>query len=406
MLFFSVNTPAQMAECEEVRKVEAKAMNELSWRQLNAIYEDVGDERYDDAFNDLRKMLGRAGRDSYLEAILNQALGQVEWARENYDEALGYFEKAVGLDTLPNQTHFALMYQLAQLYYMKERYDKALDRLDLWFCQSPEENITAEAWVLKAYIHAVRENYSEAQAAIERAIAVAEDAREAWYQLKLVTHFELKQYPEAAETLEILISKRPDRKEYWMQISQVHFMLKQDEKALAVLSLAERSNLLGDETDVIYLSSLYSNSELPYKAAWVLETGIQDGRVAPSQANWTLVADAWYAAEELDKSLKAYEKAGEAAEDGEIDLRRGYILIDLERWQAALQSLNEALRKGGLGERKMGEAFLLRGMAQFNLGDLDGAGADWERAQQYERTRDAASQWISHLQDERRRRAS
>ncbi len=108
---------------------------------------------------DLRKMLGRAGRDRYLQAILNQALAQVEWSRGNYDPALKYFETAVEIDALPDEAHFALMYQIAQLYFMKDRYDDALDRLDLWFCTVPPEKVTSAAYVLKASIHARQEDY-------------------------------------------------------------------------------------------------------------------------------------------------------------------------------------------------------------------------------------------------------
>ncbi len=53
-----------------------------------------------------------------------------------------------------------------------------------------------------------------------------------------------------------------------------------------------------------------------------------------------------------------------------------------------------------------GEAYLLRGMAQFNLGNFDSASSDWGKAGRYEKTRDAARQWMNHLQEERRRRAS
>ena len=125
-----------------------------------------------------------------------------------------------------------------------------------------------------------------------------------------------------------------------------------------------------------------------------------------SKHHWTVVADNWYAAEELEKSLDAYGEAGKAASDGVIDLRRGFILVDLERWPSALESLNFALQKGGLDERKTGEAYLLRGMVQFNLGDYESASADWGRAGRYEKTREAARQWMNQLREERGRSAS
>lgn len=397
---------AQADGCNVQRNVGAGTLDEPTWKQLNSIYEDVGEERFDEAYESLRKLLARAGRDRYLQAILNQALAQVEWSRGNYDPALAYFEAAVENNALPDEAHYALMYQIAQLYFMKGRYDEALDRLDLWFCTAAPEKVTSAAYVLEASLHARKENYPAVLDAIDAAIAVDENPKESWYQMELAAHYELEQYPQAAETLEVLISKWPDKKLYWVQLSQIYYRLKQDERALAVLALAHRKGLLDKQSDLTYLSSLYSNAGVHYKAAEVLQQGILDGIVQSGKLHWTLVADAWYTAGELEKSLAAYEEAGRVADDGLTDLRRGYILVDLERWLAALEALNLALEKGGLDEGQSGEAYLLRGMAQFNLGDFDGASMDWGRAGHYDKSREAARQWLNHLEEERRRRAS
>ena len=397
-------TFAQDAGCGKERNVAAHALDEISWKQLNRVYEDVGEGRYDEAYATLQKMTAQAHRDNYLQAILDQALAQVEWSRENYDAALAYFEKAVARDVLPDRTHFALMYQIAQLYYLAERHQEALEKLALWFCQAPPETITATAFVLQASIHAQKEDFAEALESIEVAISMDDDPKEQWYQLSLAAHYELEHYSEAAETLEAIINRWPDKKMYWIQLSQIYLELGQDEKALAVLALAYRRKLLDTQSDVTFLANLYSNANVPYKAAEVLEKGINDGVAGPTQKNWTLVADSWYAAEELEKSLLAYQMAGEASVDGNIDLRRAYILIDLERWQDTLSALNDALKKGGLDERRIGEAYLLRGMAQFNLDNFEVAHSDWVDASQYANARESAQQWINHLREERRQR--
>lgn len=396
---------AQAANCGEERDVTPRALDELTWKQLNSAYELVGEEEYDEAYERLQVLMGRASRDKYLQAVLSQALAQTEWSRKNYDAALQYFEQAVELNTLPDQTHFALMYQISQLYFMKDRFQDALDALELWFCTVPEKEVTSHAYVLKASIYARMDDYANVLLAIDQAIQMDEDPQESWYQLKLASHYELEQFPQAAQTLEILISKWPAKKVYWTQLSQIYYKLKQEDKALATMALAYRNDLLDNQADLLYLASLYSGADIPYKSAQVMEKGIRDGLIEPTQSHWTMVAESWYAAEELQKSLGAFKEAGQASSDGELDLRRGFILVDMEDWGAALEALNAALRKGGLSETRMGEAYLLRGMAQFNLGDFDAASADWGRASRYEKTRSAAQQWINHLAEERRRRA-
>ena len=396
---------AQASECGKERKVSQGALDEATWNNLNDIFEDVGEEKYDEAYDKLQKLEKRA-RDDYLEAVVDQALGQVEWARSNYDSALSYFEKAVELDALPDLTHFSLMYQIAQLYYMQERFDEALDKLALWVCKVPQEKVTADAYVLKASIYSHKQDWNNVIPAIDTAISMSEEPKENWYKLKLATHYELAQFSKAAETLEILIQSWPDKKMYWVQLSQIYYKLEQDDKALSVAALAYRREMLDKQSDILYLSNLYSNSEVPFKAARVLQKGIEDGFVESSRIHWTMVADSWYAAEEMEKALSAYEKAGLASDDGEIDLRRSYILVDLERWSEASIAIKAALDKGGFNDRKTGEAYVLQGMSEFHLGHYDKASTAWGRASKYPKVKKSAQQWMNHMREEKARKSS
>jgi tetratricopeptide (TPR) repeat protein len=234
---------------------------------------------------------------------------------------------------------------------------------------------------------------------------LAAEPKEAWYQLKLASHFELEQFPTAAETLQVMIQSWPDKKDYWTQLSQIHYKLKQDDEALSVIVLAYRRDMLDKQTDIMYLSNMYSNREVPIKAAGVLQKGIEDGIVEASEKHWTMTADAWYAAEEMEKALLAYEQAGKAAEEGEIDLRRAYILVDMERWSDATLALSAALDKGGFNDRKTGEAYVLQGMSEFYMENFDKASTAWGRATKYPQSKKSAQQWMMHMQEERRRKS-
>lgn len=398
---------AQSGQCGIERDVDPQPLDEPTWRRLNRIYESVGEEKYETAYEGLKGFLERSkNRDEYLRAIIYQALAQVQWALEDFDGALTSFERAVELDALPNETHFSLMYQLAQLYYMKERYRDALERLELWFCKAPPEKIEPPSYVLKASIYAQLEDWPEVIKAIDTAIGLEEQPKENWYSLKLAANYEMDDYPAAAQTLKEMITHWPHKKAYWMQLSNMYLKLKQDAEALSVAALAHRKNLLDSESDYLYLSNLYSFQEVPFKSAQILQEGLEKGIVEATEKHWTRTGEAWYAAEELEKALAAYEKAGRHADDGEIDLRRGYILVDLERWEAAREALRLALEKGGLNERKTGEAHLLIGMSEFNLGNWDRASASWGRASRYEQVRKSAEQWMNHLREERARKAS
>ena len=396
---------AQASECGKKRDVTGGALDEATWKRLNDVFEDVGEEKYDAAFEKLQKMNSRA-HGNYEKAVLAQALAQVEWSRSNYDAALTNFETAVRLDALPDLTHFSLMYQISQLYYMKERYAEALDKLALWMCKVPREKITPASYYLKAAIYTAREDWKNVVPAIESAISLSDQPKENWYQLKLGAHFELEQFPKVAQTLEIMIQHWPDKKNYWIQLSQIYYKLKMEDEALSVLGLAYRRNMLDKQTDIMYLSSLYSNKNVPYKAAVVLQKGMKDGIVEPNKRHWTIVADSWFSAEEMENALAAYEKAGKASDDGEIDLRRAYILVDMERWDEAAIAVKAALDKGGFSERKTGDAYVLQGMSEFNLGNYNKASTAWGRASRYPRAKKSAQQWMNHMREERARKSS
>ena len=119
-----------------------------------------------------------------------------------------------------------------------------------------------------------------------------------------------------------------------------------------------------------------------------------------------MTGDSWYAAEEYDEALAAFERSGEVADEGKIDLRRAYILIDMERWDEATEALRAAIDKGGLKDRQTGEAYLMLGMSEFNRGNYDQASTAWGRASRFDGARAQAQQWMTHMKEERARRAA
>ena len=65
------------------------------------------------------------------------------------------------------------------------------------------------------------------------------------------------------------------------------------------------------------------------------------------------------------------------------------------------EALTMAIDKGGLSDRKVGEAHLMVGMCEFAQCHLNNASAAWGRASRYDSAEDAAQQWMIHLREER-----
>ena len=73
-------------------------------------------------------------------------------------------------------------------------------------------------------------------------------------------------------------------------------------KSLATLDLAYKQGFLEKESEIKTLASLYSQNEVPYKAAILLEKHIDSGLVTRDDKNLSSLANAWHAAQHIDKA--------------------------------------------------------------------------------------------------------
>lgn len=412
-LLLSVASPIALAQtgsetlsCGEQREIETGLMSESTYNRLNKVAELIGEEKYSEAVSELEDLRGSRLSD-FEKATVEQYLGFLAAQRERYPDAIDHFSEAVQLNQLSNQTHFEMILQIAQLYNALERYDEALEQLDFWFCVSAEQaRKVAEVWVLKASLHLQKDDYPEALAAMNQAIEIADQVPESWYRTKLGILLELEDYSPAAEVAKILIEVNPDRKEYWSQLSGIYLELGQNRNAMATLHLAYRRGLLDRGSEFTQLAALLQQMEAPRLAAEVLQDGLESGYIEATANNWEMTAGAWYQARELDRSLEAYEKAGRLSDSGKIDFQRASIMIAEENWEGALAAATRALQKGDLVESQEGTAYLLVGMAQFNLDNLDAAEQAFIRASNYGTLRPAAREWLNHIEQTRQRLAS
>lgn len=412
-LLFAVGSPIAQAQtgsetlsCGEERDIEPGLMTEQTYNRMNEAFEMIGEEDYDAAYNELDN-LRKARLSDFEEASVEQAMGFITAQREQYEAAIGHFSEAVRLNQLPNQTHFEMILQIAQLYNALERYDEALEQLDFWFCVSTEEaKKVAEVWVLKASLHLQQDDYREALSAMNQAIEIADDVPESWYRLKLGILLELEEYRLAVDVAKILIEVDPNRKEYWSQLSGIYMELDENRNAMATLHLAYRRGLLDRGSEFTQLAGLLQQADAPRLAAEVMQDGLEKGVIERTANNWEMTAGAWYEARELDRSLQAYDQAGELSDSGKIDFQRASIMTAEENWEGTLEAATRALQKGDLTESQEGTAHLLVGMAQFNLDNLDQAEQAFIRASNYGTLRTAAREWLNHIEQTRQRLAS
>jgi tetratricopeptide (TPR) repeat protein len=93
------------------------------------------------------------------------------------------------------------------------------------------------------------------------------------------------------------------------------------------------------------------------------------------------------------------QRASALSGDGKLDVRRGTLLVALERWDEAVQALEAGLLKGKMDDP--GRAHLLLGIASNALGNPERAVTSFKNAKTSPNTRRSATQWLTYLQAEK-----
>jgi tetratricopeptide (TPR) repeat protein len=396
----SVFAGSQKTGNPERKRKNSEAFTESVYKKFVKLQEMISDEKYNEARAGLEALTTKK-LNNFEIANVNQYIGWVDSAEGNYVAAAKRFQKALDSDSLPNRAHFGMMLQMAQMYMAGEKYQQGINVLNAYY--KVVDEIKDSTFALEANAYSQLNNYVKAIEKLKIAISLADKPKERWYYLLYSLHMERSQFREAAKVLETLIAINPNKKEYWKRLSSVYFNLKKDDKALAVLVLADKNGLLVTEKDRLHLFKMYAFLGIPYKAGKVLEQGLTSGTIKPSFKRWDELGKIWYTAAEMDNALSAYNNASKLSTDGKIDFQRAYIYFDREDWPKTRQALNSALEKGGLKDSKIGNAYLLLGMVENEMNDRPAAIRALKHASKYPKTRKSAVQWIDHLEKQAKR---
>lgn len=144
----------------------------------------------------------------------------------------------------------------------------------------------------------------------------------------------------------------------------------------------------------VQLANLYLNGQAPYKAATLLDEGLEDGTIESSETNWRLLAQAMQLAQEHEEAIPAFERASELADDGEVDRLLVQSLIRLSRWEdcvvAARRSLTRELERPDLVNMYLGQCLM-------TLKRYDEAQNAFTAARRDERSERDAERFLSYL---------
>jgi len=377
----------------------------------NDVYEQLAEaqaaaeaQELDKAAEILDEMISGDGKElnSYELANVYNLYAFLHYSREDYAAALRAYENVVSQPEIPLAMEINTRYTIAQLYFVQEQWQRGIDALLEWFEMSESPN--ANAYVLLAQGYYQLENYDKALANVEKAIDMTREKgnvpKEQWYNLARFLYFEKGDTNKTIATLEELLKHYP-KKQYWVQISHMYGEQKKDANQLAAMETAHVQDMLDKGSELITMAYLYLNADVPYKAAKVVDKGLESDTIEGTSKNWELVGNAWRQAQEVDQAIPAMEKAAAQAETGELYTRLGNIYLDGGQYKKAVTAIERGLARGGV--KRPDSARLVLGMAYFNLEQYDQARNAFKAAGKDERSAKYASQWIKYMNSEIKR---
>ena len=384
----------QADEFPNATRQEPRTQTTRAVDDIQKAYDLLGEGKNDEARVLLDKALANARATKYEQALALQGLSQIAYDEDDVAGAIDFNRRAVELDALDNRSQFNLLYQQAQLTLMEERYEDSLAAINQWLQLSGQE--TGEALALKGNALYRLERYDEAIPVLDRAIQVSDKPQGQWYQLLIASYTDAGRTAEAATMIEGMMAKDPGNKGLAQQAANLYLDLDQHEKATAVLRGAYDRGLLTTQDDLRGLWQLYAFIGQPDQAKAIIEAGIASGVVNADSSVWKSLGDAYANAEKWPDAVAAYNKAAPGAPDGELDFLRGQLMIQ-ETGQVAegKAAMEQAIRRGGL--KREGEAWILLGMAENELGNTDAAVAAYRKAATFESSRKMAESWLKAM---------
>ena len=230
---------------------------------------------------------------------------------------------------------------------------------------------------LKQDMAKLRERDVEQKIAIEESIvdldrSIANLAigptKENWWLLLRAAHFELDDIKNVRVILERLLIEWP-KKEYWTQLSAIYGQLHFDDKQISSYRTAYEEGFLVRSNELVQMAQLYLSMEVPYKAAVILQKGVDAGQVDLEVKNWRLLSQAWFLAQDDQMAIAALREAAKLSDDGELDIRLARSLANTANFEGCVNSATTAIGKGDL--KRDDESYITLGMCQFEVASYE-----------------------------------
>ncbi|MBD1583698.1 tetratricopeptide repeat protein [Pseudoalteromonas sp. S16_S37] len=338
---------------------------------------------------------------SYEIAMMHNFYGFIYYNENQLDKAIASFEKVVAEEGIPESLRLSTTFSLAQLAMANSEYNKVIKYLDSW--EEINASVTPDNYyVLRAQANYQLKEYKEAVKYINTAIGLSESKgnvpNENWLVLQRALYYSLNQPEKVTEVLEKMV-KLYNKPNYWIQLAGMYGEIGDEKKQLAIFEAADQQGFVKSRSEMKQLAQVYMYNGLAYKAAKVMERGLEQGVIENNAKNQAFIAESLVQAKEDSKAVAYFAKASKLVEHGNYDQRLAEIYINLEMFDEAADAARSALDKGQLTFES--NAYVALGMAQYNLQNFDASILAFEQAEKHKKSANLAKQWINYVKKEK-----
>ncbi len=315
-------------------------------------------------------------------------------------KAIQYLKVAVEPDILNEQDQDQGLKLLADLQMQTKDYENALVNYKAWMNFTGKSD--GDTWTKIAQAYYALKQLDKMIVPADNAIAAYGDKQNKNpYILKVTSYYESKKFKDAVKTLETVLQIFPEDKTWWTQLGMFYLLIEDYNKGLETLDLAYKQGFLEKESEIKTLASLYSQSEVPYKAALLLEKHIDSGLVTRDDKNLASLANAWHAAQHIDKAAGYYGELAKMTNLAKHYSKQGMLLKQDEQFKSAIVALNKALE---LGVKNKGKLHMSIAESHFYLEQYKQAYKAINLAMKDPKTRKTAKSWVSFIKDTAQRK--
>lgn len=341
---------------------------------------------------------------SFEKANLWNYFAWVNYSLEEFSSATRYYEKVLQEEQLSDALQLGTLYTLAQLKFVQEDYQGAIALLKKWMTLQPI--IGADPYVLLAQGYYQLDDMSNSLVNINKAVDMYESKgkipKESWFSLQRAIYYGKGDNKKVISILEKM-AKYYSKPSYWKQLSSMYGIVDRDKDQLHALETAYLMGAVIKEKELMNLAYLLMGADVPYKAAQIIDRGMNAKQIEPTSKNLEVLATAWRLAQEVKKSIPAMQQAAQKSDSGDLYARLAGIYLNNDEYQNALSAGNKALQRGGI--KRPDQLRIVLGMSLVNQGKYNESLKYFMAAAKDDRSKRFASQWADFAKSEIRREA-